>query len=210
LFKKEIVKGRLNNLLRTNDIKRIYARNCVVKEIHSKDSNVFLIKNHLQGRDNSGIKLGLYYKNELVSVMTFGKLRVSLGNGKSTDNVYEIYRFCSKVGNNVNGAAGKLLSHFIDVYKPNRIITYADRRWGIGKLYEHIGFKYVSTTSPSYWYFGRGNSYKRHHRFSYAKHRLSKKLKNYDPNQTEWENMKNNGYDRIWDCGNTKFELKLS
>jgi hypothetical protein len=28
----------------------------------------------------------------------------------------------------------------------------------------------------------------------------------FNPNLTEWENMKNNGYDRIWDCGNFKYE----
>ena len=27
-------------------------------------------------------------------------------------------------------------------------------------------------------------------------------------NKLNWENMKNNGYDRIWDCGNLKYEWK--
>ena len=27
-------------------------------------------------------------------------------------------------------------------------------------------------------------------------------LENYDPNLTEYENMLNNGYDKIYDCGN--------
>ena len=29
----------------------------------------------------------------------------------------------------------------------------------------------------------------------------------YDPKLTEYENMLNFGYDRIWDCGNYKFVL---
>ena len=29
----------------------------------------------------------------------------------------------------------------------------------------------------------------------------------FDPNLTEWENMRTNKWDRIWDCGSLKFEL---
>lgn len=39
-------------------------------------------------------------------------------------------------------------------------------------------------------------------RIKYQKHKLLKLLKAFSPSLTEWENMKNNGYDRIWDCGN--------
>jgi hypothetical protein len=35
-------------------------------------------------------------------------------------------------------------------------------------------------------------------------------LKVYDPNLSEWENMKNNGYDRIWDCGNSKYFISFT
>jgi hypothetical protein len=30
---------------------------------------------------------------------------------------------------------------------------------------------------------------------------VEKKLDYFDPSETEWVNMQNNGYDRIWDCG---------
>jgi hypothetical protein len=80
----------------------------------------------------------------------------------------------------------------------------------VGNLYESIGFKLISEGVPNYWYYGRGNSYKRYHRYGFAKHTLSDKLKNYDDKLSEWENMKNNGYDRIWDCGSIKFELILN
>jgi hypothetical protein len=37
----------------------------------------------------------------------------------------------------------------------------------------------------------------------FQKSKLSKKLKTFDPNLSEWENMKMNGFDRIWDCGHS-------
>ena len=40
---------------------------------------------------------------------------------------------------------------------------------------------------------------------TFQKHKLEKVLGKYDINLTEWENMLQNGYDRIWDCGNCKW-----
>ena len=34
----------------------------------------------------------------------------------------------------------KLLKRFVKDYNPNEIISYADRRWSFGNLYEKIGF----------------------------------------------------------------------
>jgi len=60
---------------------------------------------------------------------------------------------------------------------------------------------------PSYFY--TKDHYKKYHRFGFRKNVLNKKLNVFDPNLTEWENMKNNGWDRIWDCGNLKYQLEL-
>ena len=42
-------------------------------------------------------------------------------------------------------------------------------------------------------------------RLGFQKHRLSKVLSSFDKNLSEWENMKLGGYDRIWDCGHSKW-----
>jgi len=68
-----------------------------------------------------------------------------------------------------------------------------------------LGFIKIKDTKPNYWYFECGNDI-RWHRYGFAKHTLSNKLKNYDNSLSEWENMKNNGYDRIWDCGHSKYQ----
>lgn len=206
IFKQDIVRNRLRHILNlTSD--RIYARNCLIKEIDTKQKNEFLNNYHLQGEDKSSIKLGAFYgDDELVAVMTFGANRIALGKS-NIQGEYELYRFCQGE-KQVIGIAGKLLHYFIENYKPEKISTYSDKRWGDAEngLYSQIGFSYVGDTIPNYWYFNE-NLY-RQHRFSFRKNVLNERLDTFDPIFTEWENMQLNNYDRIWDCGNMKFEWK--
>jgi len=203
--KQDIVKSILCNIFKTDG--KIYARNCIIKELQAKECNIFLKNNHLQGYDlTANIRIGLFNKDKLVSVMTYGNLRLSLGNKKTNNNEYEMRRYCNIINTSVIGGASKLLAHFIKIYKPSKIISYADKRWFIGGLYEKLKFIKVSNGNPNYWYFGKDKHYKRYHRFSFAKHTQQKKLKIFDVNLSEWKNMQNNGWDRIWDCGHLKYE----
>ena len=187
--------------------KTIFARKCTIKEIGTIPCNEFLSQYHIQGTDKSSIKLGAFYKDVLVSVMTFGKGRVALGNKNSKIGEYEMYRF--SVGEiPVIGIGGKLLNYFIEKYKPRKITTFADIRYsGLDAFYEKIGFKFCGRTPPNYWYFHITDPYELRHRFGFQKAILHKKLPNFNPDLSEWENMKANGFDRIWDCGNLKYTL---
>ena len=69
------------------------------------------------------MRLGLYFNDELLSLMTFGKSRFS----KNTE--WELLRFCNKLGYHIPGAAGKLLKYFEKNWHPMSLISYADRRW---------------------------------------------------------------------------------
>jgi hypothetical protein len=40
---------------------------------------------------------------------------------------------------------------------------------------------------------------------SCQKHKLEKLLDIFDPNKTEYQNMLDNGYKRVWDSGNIKY-----
>ena len=100
-----------------------------------------------------------------------------------------------------------MLKYFIAEYSPNNIISYADRRWSLGKLYETLGFSKTKETFCNYWYM-KGYS-NRIHRFNFRKNVLKEKLEVFDEKLTEWENMQLNGYDRIWDCGSLKYELDV-
>lgn len=197
--KQKIVKSRLKHAFQRN-IRKIQARKCVVKEISSETKSKFLKKYHIQGNDKSNIHLGLFHRNRLVSVMTFNPYRVALGNSPKP-NSYELARFCSIFNFTIVGGASKLLKHFEKTYKPKEVLSYADKRWSDGNVYEKLGFTLTGSTQPNYWYIVKNQ---RRHRFAYRKSELSKLLNQYDPTLSEWENMQINGYDRIWDCGSIK------
>jgi len=179
--------------------KKIFARKCSIEEISAAKSKEFLVKNHLQGSINSKVKIGLFYNSEIVSVMTFGKSRRSKWKG---ENKYELYRFCTKLNYTVVGGASKLLKYFERKYKPRCIISYANRRWSTGNLYNKIGFKFIENTTPNYFYFKGGDNSILLSRESFQKHKLKDKLKIFDPDLTETDNMFNNNYRKIFDCGN--------
>ena len=74
----------MKNLLKCEK-SRIFARKCKIIEVDYKTAEEFLNNNHLQGNCMSSIRYGLEYDGELVSLMTFGKSRHFVGNGKSED-----------------------------------------------------------------------------------------------------------------------------
>ena len=175
-------------------VKKIGARQTSVEKLTSKQAKEFCDGNHLQGSVNASLRLGLVYEGTLVSVMTFGKSRFN------KNYQWELLRFCSKKGFQVMGAASKLLKHS----GIRNCISYANRRWSNGKLYESIGFDKVGESQPNYFYTKDGNTLLSRNQFQ--KHKLAARLENFDPGLTEYQNMLNHGYDRIWDCGNLVYE----
>jgi hypothetical protein len=202
LFKQDIVKSRLMNILGLTPNK-IYGRKTEIKEVSPKETRLFLESNHIQGFCNSLIKLGLYHNNELVSVMTFGGLRKIMGT-KSKEGSYELLRFCNKLNTTVIGGADKLLKYFIKNHQPKEIISYADRRWSQGNLYEKLGFTHVNNSIQNYFYIINKN---REYRFKYRKDILIKQ--GFDSNSTERQIMLDRGIYRIYDCGNKKYLLNF-
>ena len=209
-IKKDIVKSKILYILKLNkNLPKVYARNCYIKEITSKEKNEFLNNNHIQGEDKSNIKLGLFDKksNILMSVMTFAKPRTLMGSGGKTINYdYELTRFASNKEYIVIGGFSKLFSYFKNKYEWNNIISYADRRYSFGNLYETTGWEKLHITNPNYWYVNK-NTKVRYHRFSFRKSVLKNKFpKLYDENLTEFEIMDKTEYFRVWDCGNIAYK----
>lgn len=197
-FKLNIVESIINNILNKSD--KIYARKTEIKKINDKKTiEKFLNENHLQGFVNSNINYGLYHNNELVSLMTFMKLRKILNN-KGSHNEYELIRFCNKLNTTVVGGASKLFNEFIKEYVPKSVLSYCDLSWGTGGLYKKLGFNYEGDTKPNYFYV---INEKKESRINYQKHKLVKQ--GYDPNLTESQIMNNLGYYRIYNCGNGKY-----
>ena len=200
LYKNLIIKSIILNKLGCS--KKIWARNCQVKIVDNKETRSFLNENHIQGFIGSRVKIGLYYNDELVSIMTFGSLRISLGQ-KSIEKNWELLRFCNKIGASVIGGASKLLNFFKKNYKYDSIISYSDNSRGFGKLYSKLGFDYIHDTKPNYYWVINGI---RSNRFNFRKDKLVKN--GYDPNKTEVQIMNERGFFRIFDSGSKKWEIK--
>ena len=196
--KQRIVKNRLKSVFGLCDSK-IFARKCEIREVGNELCKMFLKKYHIQGYATSSKRYGLFYKGKLVALMTFGKPRFT----KDVD--WELIRYCTIGSFSIVGGASKLLSYFRK-HNSGSIITYADRRWSIGNLYEKLGFTFIGNSEPNYYYV---KNYDRISRYVAQKHKLSKLLgENFNPTLTERENMELNGYGIIWDCGNKIYKLE--
>lgn len=175
---------------------RIYARKCTVRQISSTECADFLRSNHIQGRTNSTIRLGLYYDDVLVSMMTFTKKK---------DNSYELSRFCNQIYTTVIGGASKLLKHFIQNYNPTKIISFASNDISNGQLYKKLGFESDGQITLSYWYIHK-KDLNRYHRSNFSKNRLEILGYNIE-GKSESDIMNELPYWKIYDCGHVKYVL---
>lgn len=168
--------------------RKIFARKCELETESVKNECEFFDNNHLQGYIPSSHRIGLSFDGEFVAMMSFKKPRFS------KKYQWELLRFASLNNYSIPGAASKLFQ-----YRPEgSIISYSDKRYSTGNLYSILGFTFSHSSRPSYWYVK--NNYLEN-RILYQKHKLGKIFDNFDPFFSEWENMKRNGYDRVWDCG---------
>jgi hypothetical protein len=189
-YKNNILKSQIKNLLKLNSIK-IYARKCEVRNVEIIDEyRNFLNENHIQGYINSVVKIGLFYDDKLVSLMTFDHFE---GRKKMNEDEWNLSRFCSTLDLNVIGGASKLLSYFVKNFKPKRIVSYADNSWSSGNLYEVLNFKKVKISSEDYKYVYNG---KRIHKSNFKK-----SITNISESKLE--------IPKIWDCGKIKYEMTL-
>lgn len=200
--KQNIVKSIIRQYV-GGHVAKIHGRECEIRKVDTKEKNEFLNKCHMQGEDKSSVAYGLYYKNSLVSIMTFCRSRFD----RKVE--WEISRFCNALNTRVLGGATKLFSIFLLDYKPKSVVSYSDRRLFSGDLYSKLGMTFEGNTAQGYHYVSPDFSTV-FNRQMFQKSKLAKKLKTFDPNLSEWENMKLNGFDRIWDCGHTKWIWRSS
>ena len=180
---------------------RIYARKCTLREVPMDECANFLENNHLQGSVNGSIRLGLYRDNdELVSIMVLGKKRKSV-NGISSDDAYELYRYCNKKNTQVLGGASKLFTYFVKNYNPNQIDSFSSNDISNGGLYKMLRFTKEPKISRSYWYID--STMHRMHRFSFRKSELVKL--GFDPSLSESQITESMGLLKIYDSGQSKW-----
>lgn len=205
--KQQIIESMLANILgRTSN--KIYARKCILEEVSIKDSIEFLDDNHRQGGAYSKVNLGLYYNDELVSLMTFGKMRSTMGTGnQDLSDCWELVRFCNKLNTSVVGGASKLFKHFVNTYNPQRIRSFSDRAHTRGTLYQTLGFKEVNRSDANYVWVDIETD-KAYHRVNAQKRNLKKFLHddNIDLDQTEKQIMESHGFAQVFDSGTITWE----
>jgi hypothetical protein len=201
LYKQDIVKSMILNKL-GKTLNKIFARKCIIKIVDdNKLVKDFLETNHIQGFVGSKIKIGLFYNDELVSLMTFGNLRKSLGQ-KSQEGSYELLRFCNKLNTTVVGGASKLFKYFLNNYDVKQVTSYSDLSRSNGNMYKQLGFTLQHNSDPNYYYIIDGI---RKHRFNFRKDKLVKE--GADPLKTEIQIMNEKGFYRIFDCGMQKWNF---
>jgi len=194
-LKQNIVKSIIKNKLGITENK-VFARKCIISELDSTATKTFLNENHIQGHFDSSIRLGLFYNNVLVSVMTFSKSRYN----KNVD--WELVRFANKLDTIVVGGFSKLLKHFQQKHSGS-IISYCDRSRGFGDVYLKNGFILQNTiVEPSYSW---TNNHTVYNRLQFTRKSIKTKLKLFDESLTVDENMFNNKYRIIYDSGQLTF-----
>jgi hypothetical protein len=192
IYKQEMVKDLIKSTLGLN-INTIDSELCVIKYVELDDSISFVEENNIQGSAYSDINIGLFYEEQLVSLINFKAL---------DDDCYEMVRITNKIGLKIINGFDKILKSFIDVFKVKNIVSLLDRRLFNDKVYKTLGFEFVEYLEPVYWYF---EDYYRFYRFydnSFLKDYL---LIENDSNKTEFEIMDENEIFRIYDCGYGKF-----
>jgi hypothetical protein len=189
--KRKIVEERIKSVLHRSS--RIFARDCSLVQLSAHEMKDFFQETHLQGYVPASIGLGLVHSGSIVAAMSFGKPRFN----KHFD--WELLRYASK--GTVVGGASKLFKKFLES-SSGTVISYCDLRYGNGALYERLGFRYLKTTEPSFYYVHKG---KRFNRLALQKHKLGNILQSFDPALTADENLSRNQYEKIWDCGHLVF-----
>lgn len=172
---------------------RVYARKCSLVQVDSKIARQFFTENHLAGFIPAQHYHGLQYNDQIVSMISFGPSRFA-------KNENEIYRFASLKGYSVIGAFGKFVSNL----KLHEYVSFADRRFS-GPDCVYSKFFSQRKILPPTWHGMEVGSYDPKHRLNFTKQKLMATIPNYDESRSAIDNMLDNGYNMIYDCGNWKF-----
>jgi len=174
---------------------------------------------------NYGIQYNLEFKSLseiiycIINDITI-KPKCKCGNSISFFNYNKGYKsFCSRecgttdkdkikkgiLNYTIIGGASKLFNYFKNNFEFNEIISYADRSWSNGKLYDYLGFKFIKNTIPNYYWIVNGI---KHNRFNFRKDILIKNgflLKG----ESEVQCMHRLGNYRLYDSGSKLYKYSI-
>jgi G:T-mismatch repair DNA endonuclease (very short patch repair protein) len=196
--REQVVVSRIKNALGECS-RKVFARKCSVSVLQSKTAREFLKKYHLQGPSPSKFYIGLFFKEELVGVMSGGVLTRKHVTSKNT---IELKRMAFLPGISVVGGASKMFKLFMAEATnlgAQEIRSYCDMRYGnySNAVYTKLGFvlAYETKTTPHYV----------RHQKRYRNYSLRKTPEERETGKTEYELRLRQGYHRIWDCGHRTY-----
>lgn len=142
--------------------KKIMSRKCEVRQITNKEARPINEQFHTMNHRNGAVTFGLYFQDQLVEIMSFGKSKWN--RNITSDNEWEIIRGCCGSLNTFNldtdpnnlyfvaGGPTRLLTHFIRDYDPNVIFSYCEKDLFGGASYLAAGMKFVGNTGQTKWW----------------------------------------------------------
>lgn len=145
--------------------------------------------------ENSDISFCIFMGGAPVSVMSLVAPRQVF----SDDVIENKFRIINHTSTGVDNktAMQLLIDHAFTVLRPESISCRLDMRWGNIAAHTAMGFNTASQDAAELWYVE--NHLTRHHRKHFARPILLSA--GADPSLSDWDIMKMNKYDRIWDCG---------
>ena len=182
---------KLSNIIINDDELFLSELNDLNAESH------FLNLYHLHGYDtNRNLVIGAYYNNQLIGISTWSIINDYAELVKFAINtVYSCQNLLSLMLNKF-----ELITNF-----SGKLIAITDNRHSNGNIFQINGFTSESILNPVYTYLKNFNPVSDK---LYQIENLAE-IFNLDPNyvnsKTEWEIMQEQGYDRLWDAGKTKW-----
>lgn len=165
-------------------------KNTTIKEIDYKIALSFISDNHFKKFADAleTSYIGLLHNDTILTIMGFTNI------GEKNYKIEYYY-----LNNTDYHHEEELLNYFNNKNNPDRALFSIDNRIATS-LVDKINCEKLGSINPSYFliHINSGSI----ENLSYLNH------KTFDPSLTEYENIKNNGYDRVWDCGQTVWEWR--
>lgn len=174
-----------------------------IRQIDSLTAKNFVNENSLSTLGVTKINYGLFYEEQLVATLSVDN------NG---DNGWVLSQYAMLNGFNIPGGLNKLSDFFRDTYQ-GPITAYANRRWDSGVDFENAGFKQVAVEAPQpLFYKVRPDGISPQTLLLYTMDDIENIMCSsdfsLDSSKSICENMYQNGYRSIYDCGNLVYVLK--
>ena len=198
-----LIESKIKRLIK-QPIPIVGARKLTIRELTDYNlESEFLEAFHLQGAvSKRNLVLSAYYNDNLVGITSW----------LLNKNTCELVRYATDISNVYPGLFSKMLKNFCRLTKFNgTLISFSDNRHSNGGLYKSMGFTLDSVSNPGYLYTRDFINFES--RIVYQKHKLKDKFKLLESNlasSTEWSIMQSQGYDRLWDAGQSKWVMQIT